>query len=329
MTTTMRTVRLGRTGLEVPVVSLGTWSYGGESESGSGTPVGWSGHDDSTARAAMGAAYRAGITHWDTADVYGDGRSERLIGTMWEEVPRDAIVLATKVGWDRGGHSRWYHPEMIRRHIDASLENLRTDHLDILYFHHADFGPDDQWLDDALAAFHEARAAGKVRFIGLSDWDSERIMRVIGRVDPDVVQPYRNVTHDDYAMTGLAAWVAEHDIGVAFFSPLRHGLLLGKYSTSSIFSVGDFRSTDPAFTDPRVLERLAHNAGVLRRRYVDRPEPVLSALTGVLLDDAPTGTVLLGQRSPAQVAAAALAGAAPPLGEVEARWVRGLYYGIS
>ncbi|MCA9517924.1 MAG: aldo/keto reductase [Myxococcales bacterium] len=327
--TTMRTVRFGRTGLQVPIVSLGTWSYGGESQTGGGAPVGWSGHDDATARSAMLAAYRAGITHWDTADVYGDGRSERLIGTMWEEVPRDAIVLASKVGWDRGSHSRWYHPEMIREHLDASLKNLRTDHLDILYFHHADFGPGDDWLDDALAVFHEAKKAGKIRFIGLSDWDSERIMRVVARVDPDVVQPYRNVTHDDYVLTGLAGWVAEHDLGVAFFSPIRHGLLLGKYSTSTIFPAGDFRATDPSFSDPRTLERLAHNAAVLRRRYADRAEPVLSALTGAILDDAPTATVLLGQRSPAQVRAAALAGCGSPLGEVETRWVRGLYYGIT
>jgi len=322
----MRTIRLGRTGAEVPAVSLGTWAYGGENKAGERS-IGWSGHDDEDARAAMRAAFEAGITHWDTADVYGDGRSEALIGGMWAEVPRDAIFLASKVGWDKGGHERWYHPAMMRAHLDASLRRLETEVIDLYYLHHSDFGPEDAWLDDAIEHLHRAREQGKIRFIGLSDWSSERIMRVIERVDPDVVQPYRNVAHDTYAASGLRAWVEDHDVGVAFFSPLRQGLLLGKYESPTTFPDGDVRNNDPLFRDAAGLARLRAAAAALRDRFADAPEPVLGALTAAILADAPTGCALLGQRSAAQVSSAAAAGALVLTADA-ADWVKSLYQGL-
>jgi aryl-alcohol dehydrogenase-like predicted oxidoreductase len=73
---------------------------------------------------------------------------------------------------------------------------------------------------------HRLRDEGKVRFVGLSDWDGSKIMQYVERVDPDAVQPYRNLVDDDYESSGLKAYVDAHDLGVAFFSPLKHGLLL-------------------------------------------------------------------------------------------------------
>ncbi len=302
---TVRSITLGRTGLSVPTISLGTWAYGGANKVGE-QHVGWAGQRDSDAIAAMAAAHAAGITHWDTADVYGDGRSELLIGSMWARgVPRHDIVLATKVGWDMGGYPRWYHPDMVAAHIDASLRRLRTDVIDIFYLHHCDFGPDDVYLDPALEVIRAARDAGKIRFIGLSDWDSAKILRVIARVDPDVVQPYRNVSVDTWRSSGLAAWCEERRCGVAFFSPLRHGLLLGKYSRPTTFEDGDFRNGDPAFRDPATLARLIAHRDRLRERFGERcEEPVLGALLGALTADTPNACVLLGQRNPHQVAAA-------------------------
>ena len=95
----MRRLRFGRCEAEVSAVSLGTWAYGGANKVGQRS-VGWSGHDDHAARAALRAAHAAGITHWDTADVYGNGRSEQLIGGIWGDVPRDEVFVASKVGWD-------------------------------------------------------------------------------------------------------------------------------------------------------------------------------------------------------------------------------------
>jgi aryl-alcohol dehydrogenase-like predicted oxidoreductase len=320
----MRTIRFGRTNVDVPVVSLGTWSYGGLNTAG-GRDVGWDGHADARARAAMLACFEAGITHWDTADVYGDGRSEALIGSMWEQVPRERVFLATKVGWDAGEFEHFYHPEQVRRRLERSLKNLRTEVIDLYYLHHCDFGDDDRHLGPALEQVRRFRDEGKVRWIGLSDWDPERLSRHCQAVDPDVIQPYRNVlVADTWSRSGLQDHCAQHDVGVAFFSPLRHGLLLGKYESPASFPEGDFRRNVDAFADARFLEAVRERRGRLAERFTARPQPVLAGLLESLLTDAPTACNLVGLRDPQQVAAA-VAAAEAALSADDAAWVRGLY----
>jgi aryl-alcohol dehydrogenase-like predicted oxidoreductase len=316
----MRLIRLGRTNVRVPAISLGTWGHGGPHVTPEGASVGWKGHDDALAREAIIAAYRNGITHWDTADVYGDGHAEQLIGGVWETVPREHIFLATKVGWDYGPMNPPYDPRYMRKKFELSLRNLKTDVVDLYYFHHCDFGDN---LEPALEVMHRLRDEGKVRFIGLSDWDGSKIMKYIARVNPDVVQPYRNVVDDDYESSGLKAWVDEHDLGVAFFSPLKHGLLLGKYDAPKDYGEGDFRSGVADFKDPAAIERYKRAAAAMRTRFADHPEPVLHAVTGALLTDNPTACVLLGQRNARQVDAAACVGDA--LSPEDAAWVRQQY----
>ncbi len=97
----MKKIRFGRTNVQITTVSLGTWGHGGPRVS-EGESVGWSGNDDHLAKEALLTAYRSGITHWDTADAYGDGHAEELIGTMWNQVPRQEIFLASKFGWIKG-----------------------------------------------------------------------------------------------------------------------------------------------------------------------------------------------------------------------------------
>lgn len=317
----MNTVRFGRTGVEVSRIALGTWSYGGPRSVG-GRPVGWGGHDDQKALAAAVRAHQLGITHWDTADAYGDGHAERLLGRCWASVPRDEIFLATKVGWVKGPHPHYYHPDQVRRQLDGSLRRLRTESIDLYYFHHCDFGPDDVHLEPALEVVMRAREAGKIRFLGLSDWRGAKILRLLDRVDPDVVQPYRNVLDDDYRVSGLASAVERRDLGVAFFSPLKHGLLTGKYERPPEFEPGDMRRGVAGFRDAELLERLRRARRAVEER-LDHPEPVLEALVGTLLEDAATASVLVGQRDPGQVEAAATLGR--PLDAETAAWVRALY----
>lgn len=321
----MRSVKLGRTGVEVPVISVGTWSYGGLNTSGP-VSVGWSGHDPAQAEAALREAHALGLTHWDTADVYGNGRSEELIGRVLPSLPREELFLASKVGWDKGGHDQAYHPEVIRSHLERSLKNLGVEQLDLFYLHHCDFGPSDASLDDAVALLRELRDEGKFRFLGLSDWDCAKIVGVADRVDPDVIQPYRNVASDTYVSSGLKAWIDEHEAGVAFFSPIRHGLLLGKHETPQAFPEGDFRQNVAGFGDAELLETLRAKAAALRERLGGAPEAVLRGLLQALLSDAPTGCALLGLRSPEQVRLAAAAGEA--LSAEDVAFVRELYAGL-
>jgi len=321
----MRLIRFGRTNADVPAIALGTWGHGGPNKN-EGVSVGWSGHDDRLAKEALAEAYRRGITHWDTADAYGGGHAEQLIGEAFaHDVPRSAIFVATKFGYVKGPANHYYDTAFMRAQLEASLANMRTDAVDLYYFHHCDFGPDDRYFDDALAQVHRFRDEGKVRFIGLSDWNAARIMKFIARIDPDAVQPYRNLLDDDYESSGLKQWVDDHDLGVAFFSPLKHGLLLGKYDAPQTFGEGDFRSGVADFQDAEVIERMKRAAAAMRARFAGHPEPVLHAVTGALLAGNPTATVLLGQRNPRQVDAAAAVGEA--LSAEEAAWVRNLYRG--
>src|SRR5438128_4105091 len=318
----MQTIRFGGTTARVPTISLGTWGHGGPNIS-EGASVGWSGHDDRLAKEALIAAYRRGITHWDTADAYGNGHAEQLIGQVFSEVPRKEIFLATKFGWVKGPSNHFYDPKFMRSQCERSLRNLRTDVVDLYYFHHCDFGPSDQYFDEALATMRQLHDEGKTRFIGLSDWDSSKIMRFIKRVDPDVVQPYRNVIDDDYERSGLKQWVDDHDLGVAFFSPLKHGLLLGKYDSPREFPEGDFRSGIPQFRDAAFIARVKRARDEVTRRFAEEREPVLVALTGALLAGNPTATVLLGQRNPKQVEAASKVGEG--LSPEDAAWIRRVY----
>jgi aryl-alcohol dehydrogenase-like predicted oxidoreductase len=320
----MRRIRLGRTGVEVPAVGFGTWGHGGPWEV-DGYAVGWTGHDDGRATAALLRGYELGLTHWDCADVYGQGHAERLIGALWDRVPRRSVFLATKVGWYAGEHAHAYHPANLRRQLAESLRNLGTDWIDLYYFHRCDFGPGDRYLDEAVALLRRCRDEGKIRFLGLSDWDSGLVARYAPRVDPDVVQPYRNVLDDGYEPSGLRAWVEAHDAGVAFFSPLRHGLLLGKHQRPPAFGAGDFRRNVPEFSRPEVLERMRECRQALERRFTGHPEPVLHGLVGAILADAPTACALLGVRRPEQAEAAA--GVGEPLSPEDAAWVRRIYRG--
>ncbi len=317
----MKQITFGRTNAKVSTISLGTWSYGGENVSG-GRSVGWADQSDVDSQAALIQAWKSGINHWDTADVYGNGRSEKIIGNIWGTVPRNDIFLATKVGWDKGDFEHYYHPKMIQEHLDSSLINLQTDVIDLYYFHHCDFDSNDIF-EDAVALVHRFHEEGKIRYIGLSDWDSTKIMKFIDRLNPDVIQPYRNVMDDQYQSSGLKDWVDKNNAGIAFFSPIKNGLLTGKYSKPPLFKEGDFRLNVPEFKNEELLKQLQGNKKKLEKRFADHPQPVLHGLLGALLADSPTGCVLLGQRDVSQVKAAAELGEA--LTEKDVDWIKKLY----
>ncbi len=299
---------LGRSREKVSRISLGTWSYGGANTVGKNQPIGWAGQEDSDSRTALQKAFSVGINHWDTADVYGDGRSEQIIGTMWDEI-----------------HNHWYHPEHMRVNMERSLKNLKTDCVDLMYLHHCNFGKQEQYFDDAVETIRRFQAEGKTRFIGLSDWSSDKVMNFIERVDPDVIQPYRNVMDDTYAPTGLKDYVEANNVGICFFSPIKHGLLTGKYTEPATFETGDFRKTVKDFADQKLIDKMKTNKSKLEERFANHPEPVMHGLVDALLTDVPTGCVLLGQRNVEQVEAAAQLGEA--LSNEDGDWVNGLYKG--
>tara|TARA_B110000196_G_scaffold79004_1_gene67735 strand:- start:27 stop:605 length:579 start_codon:yes stop_codon:yes gene_type:complete len=192
-----------------------------------------------------------------------------------------------------------------------------------MYLHHCNFGKQEQYFEDAVETIRRFQAEGKTRFIGLSDWASDKVMNFIERVDPDVIQPYRNVMDDTYATTGLKDYVESNNLGICFFSPIKHGLLTGKYTKPATFESGDFRTTVKDFADQNMIDKTQANKVMLEERFSDHPQPVMHGLVDALLTDVPTGCVLLGQRNVVQVEAAAQLGDALSIRELG--WVKSLY----
>ena len=318
----MEYITLGKTESSVSNISLGTWAYGGSSTSGNQS-VGWADQADSDSKKALLKAHEVGINHWDTADVYGDGRSECIIGGIWDDISRNEIFLATKVGWDMGTYSHWYHPEKMIQNMERSLKNLKTDCVDLMYLHHCNFGKNGEYFDDAMDVLIKFKQDGKTKFIGLSDWSDEKIMRYIYKVGPDVVQPYRNVMDSSYESSGLKEYIDSNNTGVCFFSPIKHGLLTGKYKSPPKFKKGDYRRNVEAFNSQDTIDKLLENRTKLEDRFKEHPQPVMHGLIAPLLEDAPTGCVLLGQRNIDQVIRASELGGI--ISKEDARWVRGIY----
>ena len=318
----MEYITLGKTQSKVSKISLGTWSYGGASTSGKQS-VGWADQDDSDSKKALLKAYDLGINHWDTADVYGDGRSESIIGKMWKEVSRNEIFLATKVGWDMGSYDHWYHPSKMIENMERSLNNLNTECVDLMYLHHCNFGKNEEFFDDALDVLTKFLESGKTKFIGLSDWSDKKIMQYIDRVSPDVVQPYRNVMDDSYEISGLKNYIDSNNVGVCFFSPIKHGLLTGKYKKPPKFKDGDYRKNVEAFNNQEIIDLLLTNKEKLSDRFSNHSQPVMHGLISPILEDAPTGCVLLGQRNEEQVVKASQLG--DGISKEDAEWVKKLY----
>ena len=318
----MRKIILGRTETAVSAISLGTWAFGGENKIGKKS-VGWANQSDSDSRSVLITAWEKNINHWDTADVYGEGHSERIIGSVWEDIPRNSIFLATKVGWDMGPFSHWYHPKHMKNKIEESLTNLKTDYIDLLYLHHCNFGKHDEYFDDAVEVLKSFQSQGKIRFTGLSDWSNERIVKYLDACNPDVIQPYRNIVDNTYEESGLKNIVNKNNLGVCFFSPLKHGLLTGKYKTTTVFEDGDHRSGIKDFQNVDKIKNILLNCKKLEKKFSHYENPIMHGIVNALFLDSPTGCVLLGQRNINQVETASSLGEI--LSEEDTNWVKSLY----
>ncbi len=200
--------------------------------------------DEDESVATIERALDLGIDLLDTADMYGKGENERLVGRAIAS-RRDDVVLATKFGIVRGDdpadRSINGRPEYVRAAVDASLGRLGLDHIDLYYQHRVD---PDVPIEETVGAMGEAVAAGKVRFLGLSEAAPETIRRA-------------NATHPISALqTEFSIWergpleeiiptCRELGIGFVPYSPLGRGFLTGRFSSSDDFGDGDFRGNDP------------------------------------------------------------------------------------
>jgi myo-inositol catabolism protein IolS len=317
--------RLGRTNLEVSEISLGCWTLGGPNWS-QGQPVGWGELDQQEAEKALERGLELGCNHFDTADVYGNGRSEQMLGKILGPRRKD-VVVATKLGWFQGTAQHAYHPLHIRHQIEQSLENLRTDYVDIYYFHHADFGPDDCYLEDAVEVIRRLRQEGKIRFIGQSAYTVQDFQKLIPIVDPDVLQSRAHIM--DIRMiepsSPVAGLIAARDLGFVAFSPMAQGLLLDKFRPENPpqFAEGDNRGRSKWFSAD-FLRKLAPKLDELKDRFGTETEALIRVSLQYLLAYPAVSCVIPGFRSIRQVEMD-LSPAGKPLNKEDTGWIRELF----
>ncbi len=245
--------KLGRSGIEVSAVGFGCWAIGGPFTSG-GKPAGWGETDDDESVAALHRALDLGITFFDTADVYGVGHSERVLGRALTG-HRDDVVIATKFGnvFDvptRELTGTDVSASYVRAACEASLDRLGTDHVDLYQLHVGDL-PLTQ-VDGLLATLESLVDAGKIRAYGWSTDDPERAAAFAAGEHCAAVQHQLNVLDDAPEMLVVCA---EDDLASVNRGPLAMGLLSGKYSAETTLGIDDVRGDSPDwmryFTDGR------------------------------------------------------------------------------
>lgn len=255
----MRTHRLGSNGPELSVVGYGAWEAGG-------TAWGPNESDDAVI-GAMRSALDAGITWIDTAEVYGDGVSESLVGRAIAG-RRDEVIVASKVAPAPEGSG--FRPEQIREACDASLGRLGTDVIDLYQLH----WPDSSGvaLEETWGAMAGLIDAGKVRSIGVSNFDRELIERCgpIRHVD-SLQQEFSMLNRRDAA---LIAWCGERGTGVVSYGPLAFGLLTGAITAETAFGEGDWRGGDGDPDDPDEVDLFAADVLPGALAVVDRLRPI-------------------------------------------------------
>ena len=222
---------LGRTGLRVSEVGFGSWAIGGTSY---GTT------SDQESLDALAAAFDHGVNFYDTADIYGNGHSEELIGRVFKG-RRDKIVIATKGGWDytAGAGKQNYDPKYIQSAIEASLKRLGTDHIDVYQLHN----PPDDLLQNYQPLFQmlkEEQKKGKVRFLGISIYVPKQGIEWVNTGEADTIQCIYNLL-DQRIEKEFLPLAKEKNIGIIAREPLDCGILSGKYGALHEFPKNDHR----------------------------------------------------------------------------------------
>lgn len=243
---------LGSTGLNVSVIGMGTWQFGGEW----GKPF-----TQAEVDPMFDAAREVGINLIDTAECYGDHESERLVGAAIER-DRKAWIVATKFGHRFGGifqRTEPRSPKDILEQCEASLKALRTDYIDLYQYH--SWGDDQFFLDDVLATLHTLRDEGKIRFIGNSVGNNQNVKQVeaSSRMKIDAIQIVYNRLDREPEMTTFPI-CSTQKLGVLARVPLASGYLSGKYKPGHTFAETDTRSRrKPEDRDRRLreVERIA------------------------------------------------------------------------
>ena len=281
----MRYRQLGSSDLRISEIGLGSWlTFGG------GVPR-------EQAVACVDAAFEAGINFVDTANVYAHGAAEEFLGEVLASRPRDSYVLATKLFFPMSDTDRGLSRAQVLKQLDASLARLRTDHVELYQCHRYDTATP---LEETMQALTEVVEAGKVRYVGFSNWTPAQIQAALDMVPAGIVKFVSS--QPQYSLLSrqpedeVFALCARNGIGQVVWSPLAQGVLTGKYrpgdrppddsrmaSAEMGWAMGRFDSDELLERVQRlapIAERLGITMAQLALAWVLRRPEVTSAIVG-------------------------------------------------
>ncbi|MFN2451823.1 MAG: aldo/keto reductase [Candidatus Dormibacteria bacterium] len=298
-TTSLPTASLGATGLQVTGVGLGAWAIGGGDWQG-----GWGTQDDEDSIRAIQHAMGSGVNWVDAAPAYGLGHAEEVVGEAVRRLPAgDRPLVFTKCGlvWKPGERtvSNVLAPDSIRQECTDSLRRLGAEVIDLLQIHWP--SDDGTPIQESWATMAALVDEGKVRYIGVSNFDTHLLDQCEAIRHVDTVQPQLNLLERGTA-ADVIPWAHAHRTGVLVYSPMRSGMLTGRFSAERVASLpdDDWRGKDPAFQEPelgrslRLVESLKAIAGKVGCSLPELAVAWTLAWPGV-------SGAIVGARSPEQV----------------------------
>src|ERR1700712_5167888 len=249
----MKMATLGRSGLHVSRIAFGTWQLGGE----------WGRFDEDAAISAIRRARELGVNFFDTAQAYGFGASEHILGkALRDELARerDELVIATKGGLRQtdSGLVRDASPEWLRKGVDASLTALGIDHIDLYQVH----WPDPTIpVTETAGALHDLVIEGKISHVGVSNYNAEQMAGFSATLPVETLQPPYHLFRREIEGEVLP-YCRGNNIGVLVYGPLAHGLLTGTLSAHTAFADDDWRKASAVFEGDAYRRNLAAVRGL-------------------------------------------------------------------
>lgn len=289
----MQKVRFGRTDLEITPVGFGAWAIGGTGWRGA-----WGHQDDDEAVGAIRRAVELGINWVDTAAVYGLGHSEELVARALKGVSdadRPYVFTKSSLVWDEEGEvSNVLKKDSVKRECEESLRRLQTDVIDLYQIHWPN--PDED-IEEGWGAMAELKEEGKVRHIGVSNFDVSQMERANAIAPVETLQPPYNMLNRGVEEE-ILPYCGENDIGVIVYSPMRSGLLTGKMTPERVQNMpsDDWRRDADDFQEPKLSKNLelVEKLSEIGERHGRSPAEVAIAWT--LRHPAVTAAIVGGRR---------------------------------
>ena len=283
----------GKTGMEITEIGFGSWAIGG-----SGWAAAWGPQDDEEAVGAIKRAVELGMNWIDTAAVYGLGHSEELVAQALKGVPEaDRPFVFTKCAlvWDENSEvHNILKADSVKRECEDSLRRLQTDVIDLYQIHWPN--PDED-IEEGWTAVAELKEEGKVRHIGVSNFDVSQMERAQKIAPVETLQPPYNMLNRGVEGE-ILPYCAENDIGVIVYSPMRSGLLTGKMTRERVENLpsDDWRRNAEDFQEPRLSRNLelVELLTEIGARHGASPGEV--AITWTLRHPAVTAAIVGGRR---------------------------------